>query len=136
MVSDTSVAIRTDPETVETADSLLVYYTEVIESPENPTIYRLKKCDTGIGLNPLTGNSEPGKEGHKRFLAYPNPFVQYIGLKGVRGDEHFELSDLFGRKIWAGKEIRQADFSGLRSGRYILKATLGDEVQIVGIVKD
>ncbi len=136
MVSDTAIAIRTDPETLATTDSLLVYYTEVVETPENPTIYRLKKCDTGIGFSPLTGTGGGFDRDRRHIVAFPNPFGQYVGLKANRKADHIKLTDPYGRTIWEGTEIGAEDFSGLRSGLYFLRAITGDETQTLGVVKE
>jgi hypothetical protein len=136
MVSDTSVAIRTDPESFATKDSLLVYYTEVVDSAGSPAVYRLKKCDTGIGIDLATGGHETAGAGASAWTVYPNPFGSHLSMKNAAGNEQFNLTDHLGKSIWRGEQLELADFSNLRAGLYFLKTRSGNSMQTTGVIKN
>jgi hypothetical protein len=136
MISDPSIGIRTDPETLATNDSLLVYYTEVDDTTGPAPVYRLKKCDTGFGINLPTGTNEnPGLKNTK-LIVYPNPFQHRIALKNATGSERYELADKFGRTLWTGKYIGRKDFSYLPAGLYFLKVNAGNTINTIELIKE
>jgi hypothetical protein len=135
MVSDTSVSIRTDPETLATSDSLLVFYTEVDNSDSAITYYRLRKCLTGIGLGIPTGFSQGGYREPAGLTVFPNPFHDRLTVKNSSGKEYFEIADLAGRILWSGREIGSTDFSFLPMGIYFLKIRFGCSTRSFKLIK-
>jgi hypothetical protein len=136
MVSDTSIGIRTDPEAFATPDSLLVYYTEVI-GPNNPgAIYRLRKCDTGIGAGLPADDPENARPDLSNPLIYPNPFSSRISLWNATGNELFSLAGPHGQIIWTGKNIQLEDLSSLRNGMYYLGIVSGNSTQTIKVIKE
>jgi hypothetical protein len=136
MVSDTSTSIRTDPEPFPSPDSLLVYYTEEINTQTPNPLYRLKKCDTGIGAGiPLGAGENPGAK-DLPSLAYPNPFTDHISLKNTSGVETFYLADGSGQFIWTGNRIDSEDFSCLAHGIYFLKIVSESTVRTIKLLKE
>jgi len=134
MVSDSSVGIRSDPETLATKDSLLVFYTEIVGQNTPETFYRLKKCDTGIGVGFMTG-VPPVDRNVTKMVVYPNPFTSRLSLKDATGNERFRLTDRAGRTVWTGRHLEKKDFSGLPSGGYILKIGSGGSWQTVELIR-
>jgi len=136
MVSDTTVAIRTDPEPFPTTDMLLTYYTELID-PLNPEgTSRIHKCETGFGLEVQTGFGENDHPTDSEYLIYPNPFLNRISLKRLTGKERLILTDQVGQIVWSGKQIEKKDFSDLASGFYFLKIISGGAVQTKKLLKE
>ncbi len=136
MVSDSSAGIRTDPETLATRDSLLVYYTEVSERSGLERAYKLKKCDTGIGLNLPTRIGEPADKGNVTMIPFPNPFTKHIRIKGAAGNEEYLLTNSTGGVIFTGKNIECEDFAGLPVGMYLLKIMTGRSFQTMQLIKE
>ncbi|MCX6303518.1 MAG: hypothetical protein NT040_00980 [Bacteroidetes bacterium] len=136
MISDPSTGIRSDPETLATSDSLLVYYTEVDEVAGPERCYRLKKCDTGIGINLPTGNPEIAGNNHTPPAICQNPFKQRISLKNGSGNEFYMLAGMTGKTVWSGKHIERKNFSGLPAGPYILKVMCGSSAKAIRLIKE
>lgn len=53
--------------------------------------------------------------------AFPNPFTATIQVSPLSGNEHFELYNTMGQRIFEGVEIDKKDFSFLANGIYFLK---------------
>jgi hypothetical protein len=70
-VSDSTLAIRTDPEPVVFNDSAFVYYTHVLEDNPSHLIYSVRKCDTG--LTNLLISEEKQNDQNAEILIFPNP---------------------------------------------------------------
>jgi hypothetical protein len=136
MVSDTSVGIRTDPEAFATPDSLLVYYTEVIQPSSPDAIYRLRKCDTGIGAGLPTGEPENDRPDIPGPVVYPNPFSSRINLQDATGSELFSLTGPHGQVVWKGKNIHRENFSSLGDGMYYLRIFSEEGYKTIKIIKE
>jgi hypothetical protein len=136
MVSDTSIGVRSDPESLATKDSLLVYYTEIYGANTPEPDYRLRKCDTGIGLGFPTGEDENTRKNPAEPIIYPNPFTNRLLLKGYTGNEHYKMMSQTGKTIWAGKHIERKDFSDLQKGSYILKVRSDTSSYSIGLIKE
>ena len=136
MVSDTVAGIRTDPETLATSDSLLVYYTEVSERSGPERTYRLRKCDTGIGLDLPTSIPGPADPGNNSLVPFPNPFKNHIRIKGAAGNEDYLLTNSTGCAIFTGKHIEREDFSGLPTGMYLLRIITGRSLKSIELIKE
>jgi len=136
MVSDTSVGIRTDPEAFATPDSLLVYYTEVIQPNSPDAIYRLRKCDTGVGAGLPTGEPGNDRPDNPGPVVYPNPFSSRITLQDATGSELFSLAGPHGQVVWKGKNIHQENFSSLGDGMYYLRIFSEEGYKTIKIIKE
>lgn len=123
MVSDTGISIRTDPEAFATPDSLLVYYTEVLQPHSPEAVYRIRKCRTGVGLGTITSAGDQARDERPLYRAFPNPFTDRISITPVKGDEWFTLTSLSGSTLWTGKSIERQDFSFLPKGIHFLKVS-------------
>lgn len=119
MISNSYISIRTDPEFMPTKDSLLVYYTEVNDTIAPASVYRLRKCDTGIGKN-FTTSTNDLTQNTPNWRIYPNPFNDRIQIANQKGDELFMLTDPVGRPVWSGISVNTTDFSALPKGVYFL----------------
>jgi hypothetical protein len=96
-VSDSTLAIRTDPEPVVFNDSAFVYYSHVMIDDLGTEKYVIRKCDTGLS-NFSTVELEPAEEAGK-LNVIPNPC-----------SESFILQD----NLWQQKKslIRIFDLAG------------------------
>ncbi len=124
-VSDTSVAIRVDPEPVVFSDSAFVYYTYVPTDKKTTNQYLVRKCNTGLG-NLYTGN-EVYKTASPVLSVFPNPCS---GIANLRSPSIFgsgtsiEIYDLTGRKVLntnATSSTSVLDLSPLPDGKYLIK---------------
>lgn len=61
--------------------------------------------------------------------AFPNPFSDKISLKNTKGNEDFELLNVYGVPVFQGKNIEQSDFSTLSEGVYFLRIKGGAGVK-------
>ena len=57
----------------------------------------------------------------KNIVQYPNPFNSTIKINGAETNADFELTNVFGQKIFFGKSIENQDFSQIPKGMYFLK---------------
>jgi hypothetical protein len=57
----------------------------------------------------------------QNIVQYPNPFNSTIKINGAETNADFELTNVFGQKIFFGKNIENQDFSQIPSGMYFLK---------------
>ena len=136
MISDSVRRVRTDPEPYPTSDSLLTFYTEVIDSVAQFPVYRVRKCNTGFGIGVVTGDGRHDVPVTSKITIFPNPFQSTIMMKGGTGSEHFMLLDHTGRSIWSGNHIAQQDFSGLPGGIYFLRVSSMASIQTIKLVKE
>ena len=67
--------------------------------------------------------------------AYPNPFINKIGLKYLTSKEDFQLINKLGQTIWSGKNIEHQDFSSLNPGLYFLRIKTNQSIQTLKIIK-
>jgi arylsulfatase A-like enzyme len=68
-----------------------------------------------------------------RIKISPNPFIDYITVQNIQGDENYELSNSIGQVVFSGKNIENQNFSYLPKGIYCLKI---DEKQVVKLMKE
>jgi hypothetical protein len=136
MISDSLVRIRTDPEPFITSDSLLTFYTEVVDSIAPFTVFRTRKCNTGFGSGVTAGTNPENYQPNHGILVWPNPFSDHINLKGPMVNENCSLVNSVGEVIWSGKDISQHDFSGLKPGNYFLHVTSGNSVFCAKLLKE
>ena len=76
---------------------------------------------------------------------FPNPFVSQFRLKLSRSSaspSQVELYSIDGLRVWTGEiasnlsEVQLLDFDRLRSGKYILRLVLGNQVITKQLIKD
>ncbi|MFY9308985.1 MAG: aryl-sulfate sulfotransferase [Bacteroidia bacterium] len=74
---------------------------------------------------------------HKnQFIAFPNPFISKITLKGkIRGD-YYSITNLFGQNVWSGEQIEQEEFYYLTKGIYFLHIFSNNYRQTIKLIKE
>ncbi len=77
--------------------------------------------------------------------AYPNPFVSQLHLKLSRSSSSastVELYSIDGLRVWSGEiapnlsEMQLVDFDRLRTGKYILRLIINNQVITKQLIKD
>jgi hypothetical protein len=130
-VSDSSLAVRTDPEPVVFSDSAFVYYSHVVIDEHSTEKYVVRKCDTGLS-NFTTVNLKP-QEPAGKLSVYPNPGNGFFTLNTsleMGANPLLKISDASGR-LMLSRIIEffpaTIDLREVPSGVYIL--TLSGEKQ-------
>ena len=77
--------------------------------------------------------------------AFPNPFVSQLRLKLSRSSttaSQVELYSIDGLRVWSGEvaanlsEVQLVDFDRLRTGKYILRLVINNQVITKQLIKD
>ena len=126
-VSDSSEAIRTDPEPVVFSDSAFVYYTQVITDDNSASLtYSVRKCDTGLAnLYTEAENKQKSMECH--FSVFPNPGTGKFTLNKPSFFDKVAMVtvyDLSGRLVLSKvleNGSRDLNVEELSNGRYLLQ---------------
>ncbi len=125
-VSDSSEAIRNDPEPVVFADSAFIYYTHVILDQKSSSIqYSVRKCDTGLAN--LYTSDQTQKPDSPGISVFPNPGNGHFSLKSPSASCRgalIRVFDMNGKLVL--KEISKSDspdlnLEQLQNGSYTLK---------------
>lgn len=131
-VSDSSEAVRIDPEPVVFSDSAFIYYTEKIHTRFWHHLHRVRKCDTGLAL--LNTGLKAETSSSAALSIYPNPSEGHITIspsnQDFRQDSHIQVYDHSGRfirNIAPGPFPLRADLSDLPPGAYHLRLISGEE---------
>jgi hypothetical protein len=129
-VSDSTEALRMDPEPVIFGDSAFIYYTEKVYTHWWQLLHRVRKCDTGLE-NYYTAVKE--KEGTENTLSIlPNPSHGKITVSSEilqkNRNADIRIFDNSGRLLRTYKSggVNNSFDPGLPPGLYILKVTGGN----------
>ncbi|MEI8007872.1 MAG: T9SS type A sorting domain-containing protein, partial [Bacteroidota bacterium] len=124
-VSDTSVAIRVDPEPVVFSDSAYIYYTYVPTDKKTTNQYLVRKCNTGLGN--LYTSIDTKNTTITPISAFPNPSSGSINLRtpSIFGTgSAIEIYNLKGSLVLsklAESTTSVIDLSPFPEGKYIIK---------------
>ena len=67
---------------------------------------------------------------------YPNPFMDYIKLPKLSGNEFRIVSNLQGQLVWSGNNIEVENFSAIQDGIYFLQVTDQKSVTTFKLLKN
>jgi hypothetical protein len=125
-VSDSSEAIRNDPEPVVFADSAFIYYTHVILNQKSSSIqYSVRKCDTGLAN--IYSSKKSNIPSVPNFSIYPNPGdgkFRYSASSVFRTGSKIIVYDSSGRSVFSKViecDTSELNLSNLPSGSYTVK---------------
>jgi len=68
--------------------------------------------------------------------AFPNPFHDQLEISGLKGDEYFILTSLFGGILMEGNNFDSFAMGELPAGVYFLSIQSAEEQQVLKLVKD
>lgn len=89
-------------------------------TPLSMSYYRLRQIDNNGTFEYSKIVSIDSKGAKSKFTAYPNPVSKTITIANTEGG-NFQIFDLLGQQVLAGKTAQQIDVSTLPQGTYILK---------------
>lgn len=92
-----------------------------------------KLVGAGSFCTPSVGTEDLGENAAATIS--PNPFFDHLFLKNAPENAIFEMTNAVGQVVFSGKNVGQADFSGLPPGVYFLKIT-GHFVQFFKLIKN
>ena len=78
-------------------------------------------------------------EGINASVIYPNPVsnILFIGTNDFQANSYtVEVVDLSGKKVIENVTNNQVDVSSLKSGTYVLKVSIHDEIQLFKFIKE
>ncbi len=140
-VSDTTVAIRTDPEPVVFADSAFIYYTDIIVNDQAMVQYSVRKCDTGLA-NIITTQKTQNLSS-PAISVFPNPnngrFTLQTNKAFASGSKIF-VFDMAGRQVFytITEGYRpELNLGNLPAGNYSLKiVNQNEEAYVLFTIND
>jgi hypothetical protein len=123
-VSDSTLAVRTDPEPVVFSDSAYIYYTYVRPDEFATLKFNIRKCETGLSNLMITSTRQEAAV--RNFTISPNPNRGTFSLDPtltLNPESVLEVYDISGKQISATPlgYKRQQDFSHLPPGTYRLR---------------
>lgn len=124
-VSDSSEAIRNDPEPVVFADSAFIYYTHVIIDDQQTIKYSVRKCDTGLAN--IYTSKKTNIPSDLTFSVYPNPGngkFRYNASSVFGSGSKIIVYDAAGRTIFSkiiDSNTSELNLDNLPAGSYFVK---------------
>lgn len=132
-VSDSTEAVRIDPEPVIFGDSAFIYYTEKSFSKFWQHLHRVRKCDTGLESFFTSTNNEGGAGGSLSIL--PNPSTGSFTISSPILDESgkklitiFDYTGKLLKSIQPTMNSIKLDLA-LPPGSYFIKLTSSEQIQ-------
>jgi hypothetical protein len=138
-VSDSTEARRTDPEPVVFSDSAFVYYSEKVFTSPWEFIFRVRKCDTGLGT--FYTEKKQALIKNQKVSVFPNPSSGIVTissdlLSGV-GDKRIEILDNNGKLLMnlaTADDNFKTDLQELPNGHYLVKVSNKANFDMAGII--
>ena len=128
-VSDSSIAVRTDPEPVVFSDSAFIYYSRMITDDKCSMKFSVRKCDTGLAN--IFATNRPKSKAVPEISVFPNPCSGRFTMctdPSFGNDCQIKVFDMAGKLVYSQPgetKIVQIDISNSPPGNYTLKVSNG-----------